>query len=62
MCLLSLFLIHCLLSLDEIQNTSKVCSPNDLRQEEEEAVETTFPVLRIEHCDISLNVGVEKYR
>ncbi|KAJ6664618.1 hypothetical protein lerEdw1_006191 [Lerista edwardsae] len=46
--------------LDEIQNTSKVCSPNDFRQEEEEAVETTFPVLRIEHCDVSLNVDVEE--
>ncbi|XP_066479111.1 WD repeat-containing protein 27 [Tiliqua scincoides] len=45
--------------LDEIQNTSKVCSPDDLR-EDEAAVETTFPVLRIEHCDMSVNVGVEE--
>ncbi|XP_053153393.1 WD repeat-containing protein 27 isoform X2 [Hemicordylus capensis] len=37
--------------LDELQNTSKVYTPNDIR--EEETVETTFPVLRIEHCDKS---------
>lgn len=56
----SLFLIYYLISLDESQNTSKICSPDDL--EEGEAVETTFPVLKIEHCDMSINEGIEDCR
>ncbi|XP_053238409.1 WD repeat-containing protein 27 isoform X4 [Podarcis raffonei] len=45
--------------LDEIQNPSKAYTSNNLR--EEETVETTFPVLRIELCDKSINVGDEEH-
>ncbi|XP_075780787.1 WD repeat-containing protein 27 isoform X2 [Pelodiscus sinensis] len=44
--------------LDQIQKFSKLHSPSDMRPEE--TVETTLPVLRIEHCDQSVNLGKEE--
>ncbi|XP_043367259.1 WD repeat-containing protein 27 isoform X2 [Dermochelys coriacea] len=44
--------------LDQIQKFSKLYSTNDMRPEE--TVETTLPVLRIEHCDQSINLGKEE--
>nr|XP_056708951.1 WD repeat-containing protein 27 [Euleptes europaea] len=44
--------------LDEVQSASKVYIPNELRTEE--TVETTFPVLRIEHCDKFVNLSDEE--
>uniref|UniRef100_A0A8C8SVU9 WD repeat domain 27 n=1 Tax=Pelusios castaneus TaxID=367368 RepID=A0A8C8SVU9_9SAUR len=45
-------------SLYQIQKFSKLYSTNDMRPEE--TVETTLPVLRIEHCDESINLGKEE--
>ncbi|KAF7253542.1 WD repeat-containing protein 27, partial [Varanus komodoensis] len=42
---------------DEIQDSPKMNTPNDLRNKE--MVEATFPILRIEHCDKSTSVGDE---
>uniref|UniRef100_A0A674KAV6 WD repeat domain 27 n=1 Tax=Terrapene triunguis TaxID=2587831 RepID=A0A674KAV6_9SAUR len=44
--------------LDQIQKFSKLYLTNDRRPEE--TVETTLPVLRIEHCDQSINLGKEE--
>ncbi|KAM6467668.1 WD repeat-containing protein 27 isoform 2-T2 [Liasis olivaceus] len=44
--------------LDQIQNISQTYTPNDI--EEEDMVETTFPILRIEHCDKPANFGDEE--
>ncbi|XP_015270887.1 PREDICTED: WD repeat-containing protein 27 [Gekko japonicus] len=44
--------------LDEIHNASKVYTANDLRAEE--TIETTFPILRIEHCDKFVNLNDEE--
>uniref|UniRef100_A0A8C0GMN7 WD repeat domain 27 n=1 Tax=Chelonoidis abingdonii TaxID=106734 RepID=A0A8C0GMN7_CHEAB len=44
--------------LVQIQKFSKLYSTNDMRSEE--IVETTLPVLRIEHCDQSINLGKEE--
>ncbi|XP_077203078.1 WD repeat-containing protein 27 isoform X3 [Paroedura picta] len=44
--------------LDEIHNAPKIYTPNDLRAEE--TIETTFPVLRIEHCDKFANLNNEE--
>ncbi|XP_065446539.1 WD repeat-containing protein 27 isoform X5 [Chrysemys picta bellii] len=44
--------------LDQIQKFSKLYLTNDRRPGE--TVETTLPVLRIEHCDQSINVGREE--
>ncbi|TFK07116.1 sialidase-2 [Platysternon megacephalum] len=44
--------------LDQIQTFSKLYLTNDRRPEE--TVETTLPVLRIEHCDQSINLGKEE--
>uniref|UniRef100_A0A8C3HEW3 WD repeat domain 27 n=1 Tax=Chrysemys picta bellii TaxID=8478 RepID=A0A8C3HEW3_CHRPI len=49
---------RCLSSLDQIQKFSKLYLTNDRRPGE--TVETTLPVLRIEHCDQSINVGREE--
>nr|XP_060609750.1 WD repeat-containing protein 27 [Anolis sagrei ordinatus]XP_060609752.1 WD repeat-containing protein 27 [Anolis sagrei ordinatus] len=43
--------------LDQIQNSSKAYASNDLRYEE--TVESTFPVLQIEHCDKSAHLDDE---
>ncbi|XP_062832038.1 WD repeat-containing protein 27 isoform X3 [Anolis carolinensis] len=43
--------------LDQIQNSSKAYTSNDLRYEE--TVESSFPVLQIEHCDKSANLEDE---
>ncbi|KAG6932843.1 WD repeat domain 27, partial [Chelydra serpentina] len=45
--------------LDQIQKFSKLYSTND-KLRPEETVETTLPVLRIEHCDQSIHLGKEE--
>uniref|UniRef100_A0A8C3SY48 WD repeat-containing protein 27 n=1 Tax=Chelydra serpentina TaxID=8475 RepID=A0A8C3SY48_CHESE len=52
-------MLQCLSSLDQIQKFSKLHSTND-KLRPEETVETTLPVLRIEHCDQSINLGKEE--
>ncbi|KAJ7342211.1 hypothetical protein JRQ81_009672 [Phrynocephalus forsythii] len=44
--------------LDDIHNTSKICPTSNLK--DKETVETTFPVLRIEHCDKSASLCNEE--
>ncbi|XP_073194067.1 WD repeat-containing protein 27 isoform X2 [Lepidochelys kempii] len=44
--------------LDQIQKFSKLYSTNDMSPEK--TVETTLPVLRIEHCDQSISLGKEE--
>ncbi|XP_070589996.1 WD repeat-containing protein 27 [Erythrolamprus reginae] len=46
--------------LDQIQNISQTCIINNI--EEEDAVETTFPILTIEHCDNPANFAVKESR
>lgn len=46
---------HCLFSLDKIHNASEVYTPNYVRPEG--MVETTFPILRIEHCEKLVNLS-----
>ncbi|XP_048699931.1 WD repeat-containing protein 27 isoform X3 [Caretta caretta] len=44
--------------LDQIQKFSKLYSTNDMSPEK--TVETTLPILRIEHCDQSISLGKEE--
>ncbi|XP_039204867.1 WD repeat-containing protein 27 [Crotalus tigris] len=46
--------------LDQKQNISQTCTVSNI--EEEDVVETTFPILRIEHCDNPANFGAEESR